>query len=264
MTFDPAANFYPGEIVRVTATAGIQSSGAEANTPRVWEFRTGVGSGSAQFVSNGQTLGTTNPHGLDMGDVDGDGDLDIVLSNYDELTGGQADTVWLNDGSGVFTDSGVAIGNGNSRDIALGDIDNDGDLDYFAANYPSQPNRVFLNDGNGGFTDAGQMIGTASSWDVELGDLDGDGDLDAYVGNGYAADRLYLNQNGTFVDSGQSMSGGASQEIKLGDLDGDGDLDVYVVTFGGQNLVWLNEGDGVMVDTGQRLGMSQDTDVVPR
>jgi hypothetical protein len=59
-------------------------------------------------------------------------------------------------GGGTFTDSGQALGNGDSEDVALGDVDGDGDLDAVVAN-SGQHNRVWRNDGSGTFTDSGPV-----------------------------------------------------------------------------------------------------------
>jgi hypothetical protein len=47
--------------------------------------------------------------------------------------------------SGIFTDSGQSLGNSTSHAVALGDVDGDGDLDAFVANYNGQANKVWLN-----------------------------------------------------------------------------------------------------------------------
>jgi len=58
-------------------------------------------------------------------------------------TGYQANKVWLNDGSGNFSGSGLSLGSSTSLDVALGDLDNDGDLDAFVAN--NGADKVWLN-----------------------------------------------------------------------------------------------------------------------
>jgi hypothetical protein len=92
--------------------------------------------------------------------------LDAFVANY----GGQANRVWVNDGSGSFSDSGQALGYSDSRAVALGDVDGDGDLDAFVAN-ANQANRVWVNDGSGAFTDSGQALGSSVSSGVALGDV---------------------------------------------------------------------------------------------
>ena len=76
---------------------------------------------------------------MSLGDVDGDGDLDAFVANFS-----QGNRVWLNDGSGSFTDSGQSLGTWWSYSVSLGDVDGDGDLDAFVANW-NQGNRVWLN-----------------------------------------------------------------------------------------------------------------------
>ena len=78
--------------------------------------------------------------------------------------------VWINDGNGTFTDSGQSLGNHVSLDVSLGDVDGDGDLDAFVANF-DQGNRVWINDGGGTFTDSGQSLGNHGSTGVSLGDV---------------------------------------------------------------------------------------------
>jgi hypothetical protein len=51
--------------------------------------------------------------------------------------------VWKNDGTSMFSDSGQSLGSSLSTAVALGDVDGDGDLDAFVANYLGEPNRVW-------------------------------------------------------------------------------------------------------------------------
>jgi FG-GAP-like repeat/Calx-beta domain len=212
--------------------------------------------GAGVFTNSGQSLGNDPSVGVALGDLDGDGDLDAFVANFHgSATAGQPNRVYLNNGAGVFTDSGQSLGNDSSQDLALGDLDGDGDLDAFVAN--EGPNRIYLNDGNGTFTDSGQALGSEQSQRVALGDLDGDGDTDAFVTNfSDQPNRVYLNDGaGVFTDSGQSLGNDSSIGVAVGDLDADGDLDAFVANFNGQpNRVYLNDGDGVFTDSGQSLG----------
>ena len=157
---------------------------------------------------------------------------------------------------GRFTNSGQSLGTSRTDSVALGDLDGDGDLDAFVGN--SGADRVWLNDGTGIFVDSGHALGNFATRDVALGDLDGDGDLDALVGN-YQPNVVWLNDGeGRFTDSGQRLGSLDSDALALGDLDGDGDLDVFVGNDGvfgdTANEVWFNDGRGVFIDSGQRLG----------
>ena len=217
--------------------------------------------GSGVFSDTGQALGSSNTQSVALGDVDGDGDLDLVTGNGN-LTG-EPNRVWLNDGSGVFTDSGQDLGNFGTLSIALGDVDGDGDFDLVSGNIGE--NRVWLNDGSGVFTDNGQTLGNIGTLSIALGDVDDDGDLDLVTGNS-GFDRVWLNsyrslQTDVFLDSSQALGISETSSVVLGDVDGDGDFDHITgnsVSLGGNepNRVWLNDGSGAFIDSGQALGNS--------
>ncbi|MEC7352393.1 MAG: right-handed parallel beta-helix repeat-containing protein, partial [Planctomycetota bacterium] len=115
-----------------------------------------------------------------------------------------------------FTDSGQALGNSISRSVALGDLDGDGDLDAWVANYLNEPNTAWINDGTGTFTNSGQALGTAAGYSVALGDLDGDGDLDAWVANRGESNTVWTNDgNGTFTNTGQELGNTSSFSVAL-------------------------------------------------
>ena len=101
----------------------------------------------------------------------------------------------LNDGAGHFSPHPTTpeFGAGSSREIALGDLDGDGDLDAMLAMLNGEPQTVWLNDGAGNMT-ARYSFGAGSSIGLALGDLDGDGDLDAVVGeNSALSTTVWLN-----------------------------------------------------------------------
>jgi len=133
--------------------------------------------------------------GAAFADVDADGDPDLFVSNF-----GGPGKLYLNDGSGFFTDvshaSGldtVSWGGGPS----FGDVDNDGDLDLYVGDARAV-NRLYLNDGTGVFRNVSRQhpeLGneTAMTKGTAFADIDNDGDLDLYVVNWGASNRLYRN-----------------------------------------------------------------------
>ena len=129
-----------------------------------------------------------------LADFDADGDLDALVANGFRDTGSQPSRLLLNDGTGLFTDSGMVLFETMGTQLAVGDLDLDGDLDVFVANM-DRPNEVWLyHDGN--FLDSGLRLGdeTELSGRPALGDLDGDGDLDVVVGRFQGGAEIWFNQ----------------------------------------------------------------------
>jgi Tol biopolymer transport system component len=204
---------------------------------------------------------TTFPLTTAWGDLDGDGDVDVLVKED-----GVGYAVHLNDGTGrlqphweMADDGAMSLG-----DMALGDVDDDGDLDGVITNghfgSTSHPARIFFNDGTGRFTDSGQRLSAVRNAGASLGDLDGDGDADLVLTDFEEPCQIWLNDGrGTFRDSGFRFGDDQFyRHAHLGDLDGDGDVDIFLATFGlaqGPNEIWFNttaqgeaahpEGEGV-------------------
>ncbi|NQV83084.1 MAG: VCBS repeat-containing protein [Rhodospirillales bacterium] len=258
---------------------------------------TGTGTLGITGLSNVGSATTAATNDIVMGDLDGDGDLDIFAFN--RYLGNQ---VFLNNGSGTFTDTGQVLGqyaNGwdTRADGELVDIDGDGDLDAVAAT--ENATEIFINDGKGNFNllslgvgtgwtnevhigdlngdgvkdilvansnnNPGGIILTAKALNttgVAMGDLDGDGDLDAFTVNQNQANGTWINDGtGAFGASTQSLGTANSTDVVLGDVDLDGDLDAVVSNSGGANKVWLNNGTGTFTDSAQSLGTNDSTGI---
>ncbi|MEW6358544.1 MAG: FG-GAP-like repeat-containing protein [Planctomycetota bacterium] len=212
------------------------------------------GTANKVYLSNGMggfvPLGTFGPgsdNTLDLaaGDLDNDGDMDVVASGAGELT-----MFYLNEYNSGFTTSTVGVqlpsSSQDSRSVAVGDVDNDGDLDIVVGNYLGK-NKLYLNIGTGGFS-AGFDIGseTDKTTAVALADVNDDGWLDLIVGNKGQANKLYYNDGlGGFL-GGVAFGPGTDEttSISVGDVDNDGWLDVTFGNYGQTNKLYLNDGLG--------------------
>jgi hypothetical protein len=189
-----------------------------------------------------------------FGDVDGDGDLDLVIGNS-----GAQNRLYRNDGPaspGHFTDvttSHLPPEVDSTLGLALGDVDNDGDLDLLTGNTMGQQNRLYLNDGSGHFSDVTAIQlppDSDATTVVVLVDVDNDGDLDLLTGNGGGGggqqNQLYINA-GTGIFAGVTASQmppalDPTTSMAPGDVDGDGDVDLVIGNCGAQNRLYLNDG----------------------
>jgi hypothetical protein len=187
-----------------------------------------------------------------LGDLDGDGwpDLFAAVPERQPDGGGDAtDRVLFNDGRGGFVETAVLLGAGDSRAVALGDVDGDGDLDALVG----QKNGalLWLNQGGiqdgeqGAFARAPQRLATGAVTAVFLADLDGDGDLDAVTATKSGATIWWNDGNGGFTRDRQRFPGTHKVGWAVADFDGDGLPDLFAASYYHYANVWLNEGEGV-------------------
>ena len=246
LTMNPGENFTPGELVSVTLTTGLQNGSAQGLTAaRVYQFRAAAGTGPRVFsnISSDVDTPANNTLSAAIGDVDGDGDLDLITGNNNTVN-----RVYLSNGNGTFAaGNDVATATKSTYGMSLGDLDGDGDLDILAGNSASQPHRVYIGTGSGTFDSGTDVAGsTFNARSVPLGDLDGDGDLDLVAVNNVQVNRVYLsNGNGTFAAGNDvDTPANATLSATLGDLDLDGDLDLVTGNSNQVNRVYLGNGNG--------------------
>jgi len=184
-----------------------------------------------------------------MTDFDQDGDLDIFLPNDNVAWGSLTPTLDNemlrnegNDASGIpmFVAVGDEIGLGESltgMGVAIGDYDNDGDLDYYRTQIGAGP--LSTNDGNNNFTATFLNNDGGTGWGAAFFDADNDGFIDLYRGNsgsGFGgagqSNRYYHNNgDGTFTRMEGTVgltSVNAGLGLAYADYDNDGDVDVVV------------------------------------
>ena len=195
----------------------------------------------------GSETGTT---AFALGDVDADGDPDLIVGNN-----GAPNHVYLNDGSGVFllaTGPGVTVlGSSATTAVVLGDVNGDTRIDLVIG-VDGGPSVLHLNNGIDatgvwlGFAAATGLTDdtSTSTTSLALADVDGDHTLDLIVGNNGQADHLYLN-TGTGFGSSQNIGvqTDATTSIAVGDVNGDEKPDVVFGIGGGANRLHLNLGD---------------------
>jgi len=202
-------------------------------------FRNDGGVFTRVFAGVGPTDGRSTV-GACWLDMDNDGDLDLFLANQ----AGATDALWRNDGNS-FTDVAEALGmTGPPRTkdeggvgCAVGDYDNDGDLDLFVPNYGH--NLLYRSNGNGTFTEVAKAVGVGvenHAVGADWGDYDNDGDLDlsvmsyeGAVGQQTPLNSLFRNDGAAgFVDvlSKDSPLNTGDHGVQFVDFDNDGGLDL--------------------------------------
>ncbi len=187
-----------------------------------------------------------------LGDVDGDGDNDIVPAGIDNDDGeGGGTRLFLNEGASGFMDASGQIPSSTYHTVThvvLEDVDGDGDLDILQTNedYPPFPDRLFLNDSTGVFSTYTTLpTPVENTYRGAMVDIDGDQDLDIVtVGD---AVRLFRN-DGAAVFTDVSGSFPPTSGTALGTGDGDGDVDV-VVGAHGPDVLYRNDGTGKFTDS---------------
>ena len=173
--------------------------------------------------------------GVALGDIDGDGDQDIIISTFDYSEGPDKGFAITNISPGVFSDP-VAFDIGDSTFLLrVGDVnaDNRPDLISLLNNVDGSDVLVQLNDGQGGFaTSSVVATDSLSLSDFDLADVDADGQVDL-VAVGFTSDdvAVFINEDSTLPSPPASYSvGGIPYRVVASDVDLDGDMDLVTST----------------------------------
>lgn len=223
-------------------------------------------------------------------DANGDGRLDLYFSDAGRFGGqGAKNRLYLRQADGTYreaSDSGLEDA-GFGMGLAIGDIDNDGDLDVYVGNFGKDA--LYRNNGEGKFTNVTGAAGLGCpKWasSVAFLDYDADGFLDLFLVNYVAfdpaipcknprtgrdycgpqmfageSDVLYRNRgDGTFEDV--SVTAGISKEASNGlgvaieDFNDDGWTDIFVANDAEANHLWINNGDGTFQEDALSMGVA--------
>ena len=244
--------------------------------------------GGFTFTDVTEKAGVGDPgfgSGAAVGDYDNDGDPDLFVNNYGP------NVLYRNNGDGTFTDVTEQAGVGGGDKVGAGacflDVDKDGDLDLYVANYvdfsyqthvprtlhgfpayggPSDfapaPDLLYRNNSDGTFTDASMesAVGThaGTGRGVVCADSDNDGDTDVFVVNDELGNFFFKNDgtgrfeetgvaNGLAYDADGRELGSAG--VDCGDYDNDGRLDFFTTSFAAElPVLYRNLGDGFFQD----------------
>ena len=287
-------------LLSISASAG---SGKPLTQPYFTEITNTVGLKSEGFDWSDGTysLPEVIGGGVAVFDYDDDGDLDILQIRFPppgKPDAPAANRLYQQQPDGTFsdmTDDSNLGDTGFGQGVAIGDTDNDGDLDVYITNLGADA--FYRNNGDGTFTDATTKLSRVSSeqalsigWSTSaaLVDYDRDDDLDLYV-VGYvqhdatrdcygdnslqdycnpqvfepASDRLYQNNgDGTFIEVSADVginSPARGLGIICADFTNDGWVDLYVANDGEANQLWVNLGNGQFEDQAILYGLAFNT-----
>lgn len=261
-SFASKVDFTPGNYPFKVAIGDLDGDGKpdlvatniNGNSVSIFRNTSTVGSISASSFENKIDFATGgSPQGLALADIDGDGKLDIIVSNY----GSQTISVLRNTSVvGSFTINSFApkVDFATGTDpygVATGDLDGDGKPDIVVANGGNATVSVFHNESMKGSISLSSKVDFNTGflpWAVAIQDIDGDGKPEMLVLNQNSSTfNIYQNTTvmgsitaGSFTPVGNVATGVTPKGLAIGDLNGDGKQDVVVCSGSGTLSVFRN------------------------
>ncbi len=184
-----------------------------------------------------------------MGDVNGDGFLDLATANF-----GGGLSLLLGNGDGSFKAPTALTAGTRPFSIIMADVNGDGKKDLISANYNSANVSILLGNGNGTFQSATSASTGTRPVSVAAADLDGDGKIDLAVANrdSNSISLLAGNGDGTFKAATNFTTGTTPYSVTIADFNGDSKLDLATANEGSNNIsVFLNTTNNPSNFTGQ-------------
>ncbi|NNE43452.1 MAG: T9SS type A sorting domain-containing protein [Gemmatimonadetes bacterium] len=273
----------PGELTSGPAFADwdgdgdldLALGGIETTNTKMFE-NNGDGTFTDVTVASGVVL-PKNTMSCTFGDLDNDDDLDLLLSHWGHSEG--PGHIWLNDGSGVFTEADSAVGyvgyssppTDYTFSFIVTDINDDGWNDLCVSS-DFGTSHYFQNDGDGTFTNmTTSVIFEDNGMGNTVADYDNDGDMDWFVTSIYdggpfgTGNRMYRNDNGVFSDATTTAGvrdGHWGWGASFQDFNNDGWLDIYHVNSwtsiawqGGTSRMFVSDLDATFTESAASLGV---------
>jgi hypothetical protein len=189
------------------------------------------------------------PWDVVTGDLDGDGNLDLVVGNSGQPgTATGSVSVLLGFGNGRFAPHvEYPTGNNSSMAVALADIDQDGDLDVAASVMHATSVSLLRNDGHGVLAPFVSQPVHAVATSIAFADLDGKNGPDLLTTSDDETLSVRLNSgSGSFSESADYAVEGEAQAVKTADVNGDDEPDAVVVSnyASSKVCVFMNQGNG--------------------
>lgn len=201
-----------------------------------------LGNGNGSFRAGTVYTGTDMlDQEFALGDIDGNGTLDIIISTGD-FAASEHSRIMYGNGNGTFgAQVTIGIGINTSAAISVGDFNRDGLLDIVVNETGSNQSSILLNNGNGTFSKQVYSYGVSGGGNISIADVNGDGFDD--ILNGFytsgVTKLMFGNGDGTFKSYNQVHSVAQTNSVSISDFNNDGVLDFLTTANGGTMHVML-------------------------
>lgn len=222
-----------GSLTSLPATVMLEITAAKNAPPRIVSGEPGFTS----RVIGKRVLGTHIALGADL---DGDGDMDITATDYDN-----GRVVWYENEDGSYTERVLDGDLEGAYPASIADVDGDGDADVLAAGYLADTFVWYRNDGGGNLTRIDIDTASDGAHSIVGVDMDGDGDIDLVTSSQDGGFIAWYENDGAQNFTRYIVDNDApdAKRAEVADMDGDGDMDIVTAEYKRDTIAWL-ENDG--------------------